>query len=105
MLLLLSVVLAASAPASLEADFPTAKLFVRPGEATVSMAIGLGAAVTPEGAREFLARYGGAFGLSTEDELVLRSRRGDALLTTLRFERRKADRKSTRLNSSHSQNS
>lgn len=91
MLALLSVVLTAASPGSLEHDFPHAKLFVRPGESTVSMVIGLDAAVTPDSAREFLFKYAGAFGLRAgEDELVLRSRRGDALLTALRFERRKA---------------
>ena len=89
MLFLVAVVLGAAG--SLEADFPKAKLFVRPGESTVSTAIGLDAAVSPESALEFLTRYAGAFGLQPDDELVLRSRRGDGLLTALRFERKKAD--------------
>ena len=82
MLVLLSVVLTAASSGSLERDFPNAKLFVRPGESTVSTVIGLDVPfdeVTPQGARAFLAQYGGAFGLRAEDELVLRSRRGDAL--------------------------
>ena len=90
MLLSLTVVLTAVSPPSLEHDFPNAKISVRPGESTVSMVIGLDAKVPPEGAREFLFKYAGAFGLRAgEDELVLKSRRGDSLLTALRFERRK----------------
>jgi hypothetical protein len=91
MLALLTVVLTATSPATLEHDFPHAKLFVRPGESTVSIAIGLDEKLSgAEGARAFLFKYGSAFGLQTEDELVLLSSRGDALLTALRFERRKA---------------
>lgn len=93
MFALLSLALTAASPGSLEHDFPAAKLFVRPGESTVSTVIGLDVPfteVSPERARAFLFKYGGAFALTAEDELVLRSKRGDALLTTLRFERKKA---------------
>ena len=90
MLALLIAVLTAASSGNLEHDFPKAKIFVRPGESTISTVIGLEAAVTPAQARAFLLQYGGAFGLSAQDELVLRSRRGDALLTTVRFDRLKA---------------
>ncbi len=89
MLALLTVVLTAS----LEHDFPASTRFVRPGESTVSMLINLGRPCSEpiaSCAREFLFEYGGAFGLREEDELIPVSRRGDSLLTTLRFERRKA---------------
>ncbi len=87
---LLSLVLTAAVGGSLEHDFPAAKLFVRPGESTVSMVIGLDLPLDPEHARAFLFKYAGAFGVQADDELTLRSRRGDSLLTTLRFERKKA---------------
>jgi len=93
MVLAALVVLAVGgAPSTLERDFPRATLSVRPGEATVSMAIGLDAVLPPteEAARGFLARYAGAFGLSAEDTLVRVSRRGDRFGTSFRFERWKA---------------
>ncbi len=88
------VTMLSTAPAqTLERDFPRAKLSVRPGESTVALVTGLDApqlAASEENARAFLVTYAGAFGLLDEDGLVLLQRRGDALGTTFRFERRKA---------------
>lgn len=84
--------LLSATPSTLERDFPRATLWVRPGESTVAIAIGLDGEV-PEseaGARTFVQRYGGAFGVLPEDELVLTDQRGDGFGTTFRFERHKA---------------
>lgn len=91
MWLLTVAVTLSAAPSTLERDFPKAQLWVRPSETTVSTVVGLDAEVpsTEAGAREFIQRYGGAFGLSDEDTLLLTTKRGDRFSTVLRFERHK----------------
>lgn len=93
MMLLLMVSVLAAGPSPLEREFPNAHVFIRTGETTVSTVTGLDATVsaTEAGARAFVTQFGGAFGLSNEDSLVLISKRGDAYGTTFKFERRKVN--------------
>jgi len=95
MTLLLTLLFAASGQPSIERDFPKARLSVRPGESTVSIAIGLDAPfaqVNEASARAFLFKYGGAFGLGPEDDLRLSVEGASSAqqLSTLRFQRLKA---------------
>jgi Zn-dependent metalloprotease len=91
-LLLVAVALVPSGSGDFKADFPAASVIESPAggrlmNASSFEAAGLGD--TPEAAaREFLARYGMAFGVTAREELVVRTAPSPGQPGPVRFERR-----------------